>query len=210
MKHSKDILYLREKIPNDIFTAFELNFLLEGYRNKGAKIASLLHHGHIVSLRRGLYIFSEVLRREPLREALMANLIYGPSYVSEDFALSFHGLIPETPGVVTSMAYGRSRQFVNAFGVFTYRYCRSRAYSIGVSWGGEGRQHYLIASPYKALYDKALNDTRWDGEDPEAYLEEDLRIDLDTLRKQDKDTLHALAPFMQGRLKKLNRFLEKL
>ncbi|MCR5379554.1 MAG: hypothetical protein K6G44_01110 [Lentisphaeria bacterium] len=64
--------------------------------------------------------------------------------------------------------------------------------------------------PYKALYDKALYDSRWDGDDPESYLEEDLRIDLETLQQQDKTILHDLAPFMDGRLKKLYYFLEKL
>lgn len=39
MEKSVNILDIREKIPNDIFTSLELNILLEGYRNKGAKIA---------------------------------------------------------------------------------------------------------------------------------------------------------------------------
>ena len=50
----------------------------------------------------------------------MANQIYVPSYVSEDFALSHHGLIPEMPVEVTSVAMGRSRRFTNTFGVFSY------------------------------------------------------------------------------------------
>ena len=210
MDKAIDIVYIRGKIPNDIFTTLELKELLKGYQNPGAKIASLLHSGHIISLRRGLYTFSEPLRRGPLSDGVMANSIYGPSYVSEEFALSYHGLIPETPGVVTSIAMGRSRMFSNDFGVFTYRYCRSKAYSIGVMLAGAEKQRFLIASPFKALYDKVLNDTRWDGDDPECYLEEDLRIDLEVLKTQDKQTLHDLAPFMEGHLRKLYHFLEKL
>ena len=68
----------------------------------------------------------------------------------------------------------------------------------------------FIALPFKALYDKVLNDRRWDGEDPEGYLEEDLRIDMELLQRQDKTVLHELKPFMDGHLKKLYHFLEKL
>ena len=205
-----NILHIRDRIPNDIFTSLELNMLLKGYRNKGARISLWLRHGEIIPLRRGLYTFSEPLRRGLLSNGVMANLIYGPSYVSEDFALSLHGLIPETPVEVTSIARGRSRRFTNSFAVFSYRYCRSKAYSIGVELAGEDHGRYLLASPYKALYDKALYDSRWDGEDPETYLEDDLRVDLEALQKKDKQTLHELAPFMEGRMTKLYRFLEAL
>ena len=210
MERAIDIVQIRAKIPNDIFTAFELNVLLEGYQNKGAKISSLLRHRHIIPLRRGLYTFAEPLRRGLLSDGLMANSIYWPSYVSEEYALCHYGLIPETPAVVTSIAMGRSRRFTNEFGIFTYRYCRSKAYPIGVGLAGGERQRYLIALPFKALYDKVLNDRRWDGEDPEGYLEEDLRIDMELLQRQDKTVLHELKPFMDGHLRKLYFFLETL
>ncbi|MCR5379553.1 MAG: hypothetical protein K6G44_01105 [Lentisphaeria bacterium] len=76
----------------------------------------------------------------------MANQIYVPSYVSEDFALSHHVLIPEMPVEVTSVAMGRSRRFTNAFGVFSYRYCRSKAYSVGVGLAGDSYHRFLIAT----------------------------------------------------------------
>ena len=210
MERAIDIVEIREKIPNDLFTTLELNLLLAGYRNRAAKIASLLHHRHIIPLRRGLYTFAEPLRRGPLSEGVMANRIYGPSYVSEEFALSYHGLIPERTEVVTSVAMGRSRSFSNEFGVFTYRYCRSKAYPVGVMLAGAEHQRFLVASPFKALYDKALNDRRWNGDDPGCYLEEDLRVDLEALQRVDKQHLRDLAPFMDGRLKKLYQFLEQL
>ena len=210
MEFAIDIVYLREKLPNDIFTALELNVLLEGYQNKAAKISSLLRHRHIIPLRRGLYTFAEPLRKGPLSDGVIANSLYGPSYVSEEFALSYYGLIPERTEIITSIAMGRSRTFTNEFGVYSYRYCRSRAYSIGVCLAGEEHQRFLMASPYKALYDKTLNDKRWNGDDPQGYLVDDLRIDLEILQQQDKQVLHDLAPFMDGRLKKLYLFLEKL
>ena len=53
MEKALNILHIREKIPEDIFTSLELNALLEGYQNKGAKIASMLHRREIIPLRRG-------------------------------------------------------------------------------------------------------------------------------------------------------------
>ena len=186
MDRAIDIVEIRERIPNDIFTVLELNALLSGYQNKAAKISSMIHHRHIIPLRRGLYTFAEPLRRGLLSDGVMANSIYGPSYVSEEFALSYYGLIPETVHRVTSITLGRSRVFTNDFGVFSYRYCRSKAYSVGVGLAGDEHHRFLIASPYKALYDKVLYDRRWDGDDPECYLEEDLRIDMEILQSQDK------------------------
>lgn len=204
------VVELRENIPNDIFSALELNASLSEYRNKAAKVSSLLRRGEIVQIRRGLYTFAAPLRRETLASGVLANRIYGPSYVSEDFALSFHGLIPETPAVVTSIAMGRSREFTNDFGIFTYRYCRSRVYPIGVIAVGEGQNRYLIATPEKALFDKVFYDKRFDGNEAEAYLFDDLRMDTDNLKKFDKKLLALLAPFMCGRLRKLQQLLEAL
>ncbi|NLF94163.1 MAG: hypothetical protein GX564_09770 [Oligosphaeraceae bacterium] len=204
------VVDIREKIPHDIFTSLELNSVLGKYRNQAAKTSSLLQRGDIVQIRRGLYTFAAPLRRETLVSGVLANQIYGPSYVSEDFALSFHGLIPEMPAVVTSIAMGRSRKFVTAFGIFSYRYCRSQAYPIGVISIGERQNRFLIASPEKALFDKVFFDQRFDGSDPQEYLFEDLRLDPDLTQQFDKQILEQLAPFMRGRLQKLHAFLEAL
>ena len=203
-------LNLRASIPNDYFTAWELNALLSDYSNRAAKVSSLLKKREIVQIRRGLYSFAEPLRREMLSAGALANQIYSPSYVSEDYALSYYGMIPETPAVVTSVAMGRSRVFETEFGIFNYRYCRSRAYSIGVTAVGEGQNRFLIATPEKALFDKVASDSRFDGAEPEAYLLEDLRLDEDTLRRLNRTRLKELAPFMTGRLRPVCSFLEGL
>jgi predicted transcriptional regulator of viral defense system len=204
------IVDVREKIPNDVFTALELNACLAGYRHKGAKISSMTRKGEIIPVRRGLYVFPEQLRRETLSRGALANRIYGPSYVSEDFALGYYGLIPETVQMVTSIARGRTREFTTPFGVFRYRYCRSRAYSLGVTLAGEGQNRFLIATPEKALFDKTLFDQRFDGSDVEQYLFEDLRIDEEALRRFRRTRIAELAPFMCGRLKNLGEFLKHL
>ena len=204
------ILDLRSSIPNDCFTAWELNALLSDYSNRAAKTASLLKKREIVQIRRGLYTFAEPLRREMLSAGALANQIYSPSYVSEDYALSWYGMIPELPAVVTSVAMGRSRRFETEFGIFSYRYCRSLAYPIGVTAAGEGQNRFLIATPEKALFDKVASDRRFDGTGAEAYLLEDLRLDEDSLRRLNRKRLKELAPFMVGRLRPVYDYLEAL
>jgi len=204
------ILDLRAKIPNDFFTAWELNALLDGYSNRKAKIHSMLKKREIIQIRRGLYTFAEPLRRGLLSNGVLANQIHGPSYVSEDYALSYYGMIPETPAVVTSITRSRSRRFETAFGVFTYRYCRSQAYPVGITSVGEEQNRFLIATPEKALFDKVMYDKRFDGGDPEAYLLDDLRLDEESLRGLNRKRLKELAPFMTGRLKSLYTYLERL
>ena len=204
------VLDLRAIIPNDYFTAWELNALLDRYANHLAKIASMLKKREIIQIRRGLYTFAEPLRRGLLSDGTLANQIHGPSYVSEDFALSYYGMIPEIPAVVTSITRSRSRSFDTEFGVFRYRYCRSQAYPVGVTVAGEGQHRFLIATPEKAIFDKVMNDSRFDGADPEAYLLDDLRLDEDSLRGLNRKRLKELAPFMTGRLKTISNYLEGL
>ena len=204
------LIRLREKISGDIFTSLELTALLTEYSSPLKKISSMIASGEIIQIRRGLYTFPEALRREPLSIGTLANRIHGPSYVSEDFALSYYGLIPETPTLVTSITLGRSREFSNDFGVFSYRYCRSQAYHIGITAAGEGQNRFLIAAPEKALFDKVLFDKRFDGSDIESYLYEDLRLDEEQLQNFNKENIAELAPFMCGRLRSLLQFLEAL
>ena len=203
-------LDLRARIPNDYFTAWELNALLNEYSNRAAKISSLLKKREIVQIRRGLYTFTAPLRRDMLSAGALANQIYSPSYVSAEFALSYYGMIPETPAVVTSMTMGRSRRFTTEFGIFSYQYCRSRAYPVGVTAVGEGQNRFLIATPEKALFDKLVSDRLFDGSDPESYLLDDLRLDDDALRRLNRKRLRELAPFMAGHLKSVYDYLEAL
>lgn len=81
---------------------------------------------------------------------------------------------------------------------------------MGVFAVGDGQNRFLIATPEKAVFDKVFYDKRFDGNDPETYLLEDLRMDPDKLKEFDKQRLVLLAPFMRGRLRKLHQFLEAL
>ena len=89
---------LRERIGREEFDYSALMSTLSGYANPRDKVTSLLRRGVIVRVKKGLHVFGDADRRRPYSRELLANLIYGPSFVSLDYALAFHGLIPERVG----------------------------------------------------------------------------------------------------------------
>ena len=145
---------IREKIETDVFDYQMLIGALSSYAKPRDKISSLLKLGHIISLRQGLYMFSEQLRRHPIVKEVIAGMLYGPSYISSDYALSHYGLIPEKVSAVTSVTIGRSRKFDTPVGRYTYEMIPQPAYSKGMDIVETNSGCYIIATPEKALTDK--------------------------------------------------------
>ena len=180
-----DIVRMRRTIEHDVFDYHTLTEALRTYRKPRDKFTKLLERGAVVRIKKGLYIFGADFRREPISREYLANLIYGPSYVSLDYALSYHGLIPERVDLVTSVTMKRSKEFHTPFGVFSYRMVTNNRYSIGAVLEQAGKVSFLIASPEKALIDKVWTDKRFHGTsifEYKTYLTEDLRIDFEALK----------------------------
>ncbi len=178
------------------------------------KVRRMLAAGDIIRLRKGLYLFAERFRREPICRELLANLIHGPSYVSLEYALSFHGLIPERVEVVTSVCTGRSRRFGTAVGTFTYRSLTAERYSWGAEVVSTQSGSFLMASPAKALADKVWTDKRFAGartSDFESYLFEDLRIDREQLATMRcRDLMEAAGACGSPKIRRLARFIARV
>ena len=194
---------LRLKIQNDIFDYVQLSDALSDFSNIRTKIGRLLASGEIIRIKKGLYTFPEYLRRSPLNPCIVANMIYGPSYVSCDYALSYYGMIPERVELMTSMTIGRTREFSTPIGCFSYRQRKAEDYSIGIDSVETPSGNFLIASREKAIYDKALTDPRFDGSNIKEYLLADLRMDEDSLSRLNVETLLELRDSSIGRMRKL-------
>lgn len=187
---------LRAMIPEDIFSYQQLMTCLADYRKPRDRVSQLLESGEIVRIRKGLYTFTEALRRTPVCRELLANLIYGPSYLTAEYALSYYGLIPERVTVMTSVTTGRSCSFETPFGMFSYRKIISSIYSPGVTIEEAGKTSFLIATPEKALIDKVWLDKNFPGTTMagfEAYLHDDLRLDFDRIKEFDAGRLRKIA-----------------
>ncbi len=187
---------IRRGIDTDVFDYQQLADRLATYAKPRDKVRTLLRAGEIVRIKKGLYVFGETYRRNPWSREVLADLIYGPSYISLDYALSYYGFIPERVVVVTSVTLSRSRRFETPLGLFTYRRLSRRKYSIGIDQQTLAEQHFLIATPAKALADKVWTDHRFTPrktEDFRAYLLDDLRIDPDALSRIDRTMIELIA-----------------
>jgi predicted transcriptional regulator of viral defense system len=209
-----EITRIRGKIAHEVFDYQALVAALSGYSKPRDKITRLLSSGTIIRIKKGLYCFGETLRREPISREYVANLVYGPSYVSLEYALSYHDLIPERVEVVTSVTTRRSRRFATPLGVFTYRALRESRYATGAMLESTGKTAFLIATPEKALADKVWTDKRFNGErmsDFASYLLEDLRIDEKELSLLSAPRLKTVAhAYDSAKIDRLVRYLVRL
>ncbi|CAN5456942.1 hypothetical protein BH11CYA1_BH11CYA1_00230 [soil metagenome] len=176
-----NILQLRKAIGREEFDHTLLSSALSSYLAVDQKINELLKSGTIDRVKKGLYVFGHEARQAPLCKESLANLIYGPSCISMEYALSFHGLIPERVETITCVTPKRDKEFNTPIGRFTYRYLNLAKYPHGIEQHWIDRLHpILIASPEKALCDYVvLNDVPefTNSSSAKAFLLQDLRID---------------------------------
>jgi hypothetical protein len=155
--------------------------LLRDYRTPNNKISRWLSSGMLLPLKKGLYLVSPEISGVNCPLPLIANALYGPSYVSLDYALFEHGLIPEQVFSITSVTTLRSKDFENNFGWFTYAHIPSDLFAIGVNQVvATDKASYLLASPTKALCDKLVlsrNLRIYSQRAFNDFLLNDLRID---------------------------------
>ncbi|KZK75046.1 MAG: hypothetical protein A3K90_04295 [Pelodictyon luteolum] len=142
-----------------------------------------------------MYAVSPDITGIPLSLPLMANLLYGPSYVSMDYALFHYGIIPERVNEVTSMTIKRGKAYDLSIGRFSYIHSHPILYSIGIDRvENEDRTGYLLASPEKALCDKLIFTRNLHVRSQRAFYEllfDDLRIDEDVLAHFDPEVIRA-------------------
>jgi hypothetical protein len=206
---------IRSRIQTEIFDYQILTDALKDLSAPRDKTTLLIREGVIIRVKKGLYVFGDKYRRYPYSKELLANLIYGPSYVSLDHALAYHGLIPERVEAVTSVTPSRSRRFSTPVGLFIYRQVPARAYEVGmVRVDASHGQAFLTASPEKALTDKVVSvrgaHLASIGE-MGRFLEEDLRIDTGAIRSLSAERIDEFAGrYRSLRLRRLSGYLRRL
>jgi predicted transcriptional regulator of viral defense system len=156
-----------------------LKSVFSDYGYPGNKVSLLEQSGNLIRLKRGLYAVSPEVSGQTLSLELIANHMYGPSYVSMEYALRYYGLIPERVFEVKSMTSKRSRQFVNELATFTYIETTADYFPIGIRQVSD-TQTFLIASPEKALCDLIAYAQGLRIQSQKRmlqYLEDDIRFD---------------------------------
>ncbi|MDR0969935.1 MAG: hypothetical protein LBM67_05310 [Lentimicrobiaceae bacterium] len=154
------------------------------------KVSELERKGFVIRVKRNLYVVSPKVHNMEISRELVANHLYGPSYVSLESALSYYGLIPERVYAVRSVCTKFHKKYDTPLGVFEYLKMPENYFSIGINQEKtDDSATFLIASPTKALCDLIVATPNLRLQSVKAmqkYLTEDLRVDLEAIRSLDK------------------------
>ncbi len=186
---------LLDKAPGEELDYGFVMECLKAYRNPRVKLNHLLKIGALIRIKKGIYIFGKNFARRPFSSEVLANMIYGPSYVSLEWACQYYRLIPERVTTVTSITTQRSKRFQTPLGLFTYDHLSIQVFSIGVTLiKFSDQQQALIATKEKALTDLLVL-RRGAFSSKKHFKEtlfEDLRIEEEDISKLDLDLLKAI------------------
>ena len=164
---------------------------LSEYKNPKTKLGRLVREGIYTPIIRGIY---ETNSKTP--GYLLAGSIYGPSYLSFEFALSYYGLIPEAVHVYTSATFNKKkkRMYDTCFGNFIYRDVPTKVYPIGITLVTEGDYTFQIATKEKALCDKLYSmKVASSQKELRVMIVDDLRIDIDEIRDFDENIMQEIS-----------------
>lgn len=195
---------MHSELPSDtILDTVRMRDALAGLVDWRGKVARMLSTGELISLRRGLYA-----SRRDFDPRCLAGPIYGPSYVSFETALEWHGMIPEGVAEIISATPKRTAAFENDFGRFRYLTIPMAVYPVGILRVTESDMPFLIASPTKALVDRIAREPGFRSMAEVARWMEGMRIDIgDGLNREE---LSACAEhYGRPSVRWLSRFAEK-
>lgn len=186
---------LRENVRDNIFDYTLLFDVLKDYSKPRDKVTRLINHNDIIQIKRGLYVFGKKWQKGPIHRQILANLIYGPSYISLEYALSLYGMIPERVETVTSMTTKRNNTFKTPFGNFTYFHLNPEQYAVEIDLFSLNQNlHFFIASKEKALSDLVARQQKIPNEkEMWEHLIENLRIEEENLMKLSVKKLRSIS-----------------
>ena len=182
---------------------------LREYASPRSKLSRMAKNGEIFPIVKGLY---ETEKGTP--GIYLAGSIYGPSYVSFEYALGHYELIPEAVYTLTCATFEKkkAKKYETPFGTFTYRDVPSEAFPLSLKLVNENGYYYRIATPEKALCDilYTLRPTA-NAAELHTMLNDDLRIEDSELRKLDAALVAELSEhYHTTNVKRLSTLLRRL
>ena len=198
-----------KRVPWGFFTRAEAGVWLGvGSASLDALLKRAVQAGEISRIRRGLFCLDRRFLAAPPNPLALAQLVHGPSYLSSETALSWHGWIPEAVHAVVSTCLTRSREFVTPLGTYVYQRVPQKSLMSGVQRIAENAPHvaYFVARPLKALADYVhIHHCDWRSAHP---LRGSLRIEEDALSSLSGADFEELEG--QYRTGRVSRFLHGL
>ena len=142
-----------------------------------------IESGEAQQLKRGLYVLSKPFRKIHPHPFAVAPMLYAPSTISLESALSYHGLIPEAVYQTTSTTLKRSLSFETSLGDFVFQTVPSSNRLAGVESIKLDKHFWaFVATPFKAIADLIYlrKEVDWTT-DGMAFLTESMPIESDDL-----------------------------
>lgn len=159
--------------------------ILKNYKRPNDKISELISKGELIAVKRGLYIPGKNSGLNVPESFIIANHLWGPSYISLETAMAFWNMIPERVHEVSSATLKSARKYETPVGRFTYFHLPKEYYALGIQKVEIlPNQIALFASPEKAICDKIVYTSGVKLRSVKQTLEcliDDLRIDVATL-----------------------------
>jgi predicted transcriptional regulator of viral defense system len=175
------------KWPRPYISGTDLAHILDkSPASRYAVVKRALEKGLIVSIRRDLFLIKA--GKQPHIDLFeIAPIIYGPSYISYESALSYHGWIPEAVTTTTCATGKRAKEFQTPVGIFSYEHIPLEAFPFGVEQHPKMDVNLFIATPIKALVDLIYSrKKKWESLED---ISDDLRVDLEMLMSIDRASI---------------------
>ena len=147
---------------------------LSNYRNPKTKIARMVKNKELFPIIQGLYETND-----KINPFYLSGVIYSPSYISFETALSFYGIIPEITYEIKNATFKkrRKKEYRTCFGVYSYQDIPAGVFPYGIELYTFEGYTYRIASKEKALLDQIYSTSSINNmKEMKEYLFENLRI----------------------------------
>lgn len=178
--------------PTGVFSQPEVAVAVEGSDfSRHGLVKRALADKEIIDIRRGLYCLAPRYQKKPVSVYAISQRVYGPSYISLEAALSYHGWIPEGVCACTCACYGSSKEFDTPLGIFSYRRVPQKTFYADVERRTDTHGDvFFMASPAKALADYVyVHRLGWSIDEASASL----RIESDDLTTATPEQLDMLT-----------------
>ena len=190
---------MEEKLQNIESPYLTTDYLLSLYsQHKAArdKLKNLVRSQDLIHIKQGLYLLGDKYKR-PYSKEVLSGMIYGPSAISFEYALSYHGMIPERVETMTCICFKRDKNYSTPVGAFHYKYLAKELYPVGLKFHQTDLGNFFMASKEKALCDLAYFQKFKDERAALEFIRQDLRIEDASIKNLDMGLFFELAKIYQ-------------
>lgn len=110
-----------------------------------------VRQGVLIPLRRGVYLIASPYKKLQYDPFEIAQVLYGPSYISLESALSHHNWIPESVFTTTSVTSRRTQMLQTPIGVFRYSHTPEHNFYLNVFRVEDSTAVFLLPNLGKRL-----------------------------------------------------------